>query len=92
MSDYTARYLKDLVAERLAERGNPGTVEIRPRVPLAVRLDTGERTTFVVDFRGAGRAQLQLEEWEISTGTVGASVVDSLADKIEKAMQHEVAA
>ena len=82
-------YLKDLVAARLAERGIPGTVEILPHVPLARRLETGERARFIVQYDGDGTAELALDDWEISGGTAGASVADALADKIAKARQQQ---
>ena len=40
-------YLKDLVAAKLAERGQPGSVHIRPNKPLAARLELGERATLM---------------------------------------------
>lgn len=76
------RYLEDLVAERLAALGHPGTVRIRPRVPLALRLEAGERARFVVDYHGAGSAHFVLDDWDLIKGTRGAPVAHALADKI----------
>lgn len=85
-------YLKDVVARCLADRGLPGTVEIHPRVPLAKRLETGERAQFVVEYHGDGDAQLFVDEYEIACGTVGAPVGRALADKIERARRPQQAA
>jgi hypothetical protein len=85
-------YLKDIVARRISERGMPGVVDIRPRVPLPVRLETGERVQFVVDYKGAGNVRLLVDEWEVSCGTKGAPVADALVDKILKNRQRDLAA
>lgn len=85
-------YLKELVAHCLSERGLPGTVEIYPRVPLAIRIETGERAQFVVEYHGHGDARLLVDEHEISSGTVGAPIARSLADRIEKSRRVELAA
>ncbi len=85
-------YLKDLVADCLAARGLAGTVEIRPRTPLATRLETGERTQFIVEYRGRGAARLVLDEWEISCGTVRAPIAETLADKLAIARRIDLAA
>jgi hypothetical protein len=77
-------YLSDRVAKCLADRGLPGSVQIRPHKPLAARLESGERASFVVDYEGVGTAHLIVDEYQIACGTVGASVVTSLADMIEK--------
>lgn len=82
-------YLKDLVAQRLADRGLPGTVDIYPSRPLAIRLETGERTQFVVEYRGDGEARVVVDEYEISSGTIGAPVAHALADRIVKARRLE---
>ena len=85
-------YLKDLVERRLAERGLPGTVAIYPHVPLAKRLETGERAHFVVEYHGDGDARFLVDEHEISCGTVRAPVAHSLAARIEKERRVELAA
>lgn len=85
-------YLKDIVAARLAERGLPGVVEIRPRIPLRRRLETGERAQFIVEYVGDGTAEIAVDEWEITCGTVRASVADALAGKIENSRQRQLAA
>jgi hypothetical protein len=85
-------YLKDLVARCLAERGLPGSVEIYPRVPLARRLETGERIQFVVEYHGHGDARFFVDEYEIACGTVGAPVARSLGDRIAKERRVELAA
>lgn len=82
-------YLKDLVAAKLSERGLPGSVHIRPNKPLAARLQSGERATFIVDYNGVGTARLDVPEHEISCGTVGASAAVTLADMIERERSHE---
>ena len=82
-------YLKDLVAAKLAERGLPGSVRIRPNKPLAARLELGERATFIVEYDGVGTARLDVPDHEISCGTVGASVAVALAERIERARSHE---
>lgn len=82
-------YLKDLVAAKLAERGLPGSVHIRPNKPLAARLESGERATFIVEYNGHGTARLDVPEHEISCGTVGASVAVALADMIERARSRQ---
>jgi hypothetical protein len=82
-------YLEDLVAKTLAERGLPGSVHIRPNKPLAARLESGERATFIVEYDGVGTARLDVPEHEISCGTVGASVRVTLADLIERARSRE---
>jgi hypothetical protein len=89
---HTNVYLKDLVARCLAERGLSGTVEIYPRVPLARRLETGERIQFVVEYHGHGDARLLVDEYEIACGTVGAPVARSLADRLATARRVERAA
>lgn len=85
-------YLKDVVARFLADRGLPGSVAIYPGVPLAKRLETGERAQFVVEYRGSGSAHLLVDEYEIACGTQGAPVARALADKIERARRAELAA
>jgi hypothetical protein len=85
-------YLADLVSNRLAERGMIVDVTIRPRAPITRRLETGERTQFVVQSDGALTAELVLDEWEIAGGTVGASVVDAIADRIAKVRARDMAA
>jgi hypothetical protein len=82
-------YLKDLVAQTLADRGLPGTVDIRPHLPLAKRLETGQRAQFVVEYRGDGTASLVLDEHEISGGTVGAPIARAIADRIVAARRQE---
>lgn len=84
--------LKKLVADALASRGLPGTVEIYPNKPLALRQELGERVKFVVDYHGVGDARIVVDDWEISCGTVGARVEDALADKLEHAMERRLAA
>jgi hypothetical protein len=85
----TSRYLADLVAEQLAKRGMPGTVRIHPHKPLAQRVQSGERAMFVVEYEGAGMANLTVDEYQISSGTVGASVVTALANLIERHRERE---
>lgn len=85
-------YLKDLVAQTLAERGLPGTVDIRPHVPLARRLETGERARFVVDYHGDGTASVLLDEHEITSGTVGAPIARYIADRIVAARRQDTLA
>jgi hypothetical protein len=82
-------YLEDVVAAKLAERGLPGSVRIRPNKPLAARLESGERATFVVEYDGLGTARLDVPEHEISCGTVGAPVAAALADTIERVRSRE---
>lgn len=82
-------YLKDLVAQTLADRGLPGTVDIRPHVSLARRLETGERARFVVDYRGEGSASVMLDEHEITSGTVGAPIARYIADRIVVARRQD---
>ena len=82
-------YLEDLVARCLAERGLRGTVRIYPRVPLARRLQTGERIQFVVEYDGDGDARFLVDEYDIACGTVGASIARSLADRIVKERRVE---
>lgn len=82
-------YLKDLVAAKLAERGLAGSVQIRPNKPLAARLESGERATFIVEYDGVGTARLDVPEHEISCGTAGASVAVVLAAMIERARSRE---
>jgi len=77
-----SRYLEDLVAERLAELGLPGTVTIRPRVPLAVRVETGERARHVLDYRGTRAVRFVLDDWDLIRGLRGASIAHVLADKL----------
>jgi hypothetical protein len=86
-------YLKDLVAKHLADRGMPGSVAIRPHKPLGARMESGERAKFVVDYDGVGSARVIVDEYEIACGTVGASVVTSVANQIEKArcLERQVA-
>jgi hypothetical protein len=83
--------LKKLVADVLASRGLPGTVEIYPNKPLALRQELGERVKFIVDYHGVGDARIVVDEWEISCGTVGARVEDALADQLERAMERRLA-
>lgn len=78
-------YLKDLVARVLAERGLPGRVEIHPHRPFADRLESGERARFIVEYHGDGITRLVLDEYEVSSGTVGAPVAVAIADAIERA-------
>jgi hypothetical protein len=85
-------YLKDLVAQTLADRGLPGTVDIRPHRPLAKRQETGERARFIVEYRGHGTASLVLDEYEISSGTVHAPIARHVADRIVAARRAELAA
>lgn len=85
-------YLKDLVAKTLAERGLPGSVQIRPNKPLAARLESGERAKFIVEYDGVGSARLEVSEHEVSCGTVGAPVAVALAELIERARSRERAA
>lgn len=75
-------YVEDLVAERLAALGYPGTVIIRPRAPLAVRIETGERARFVIAYRGRAEIQFMLDDWDVIKGTTGAPLAHALADKI----------
>jgi hypothetical protein len=77
-------YLKDVVARRLAERGLPGRVEVRPHRPLAERLELGERARFIVEYDGVESARLVLDEWQISGGTRGAPISAALAEMIER--------
>jgi len=77
-------YLKDLLAAELAKRGLPGSVHIRPNKPLAARLESGERATFIVEYDGIGTARVAVPEHEVSCGTVGASVVVALADLVQR--------
>lgn len=77
-------YLKDLVAKCLCERGLPGTVQIRPHKPLAARVESGERASFIVEYEGAGTARVVVDEYQIACGTAGSSVVTALADLIER--------
>jgi hypothetical protein len=77
-------YVKDFVAAELADRGLPGSVHIHPNKPLAARLESGERATFIVEYDGVGTARVAVPEHEISCGTVGASVVGALADLIQR--------
>jgi hypothetical protein len=85
-------YLNELVARCLNERGLPGTVAIYPRVPLARRLESGERVQFVVEYHGCGDTRFLVDEYEISCGTVGSPIARSLADRIEKERRVELAA
>jgi len=85
-------YLKDLVARCLADRGLPGSVEIYPRVPVARRLETGERIQFVVEYHGDGDARFFVDEYELACGTVGAPIARRLADRIAKDRHIELAA
>lgn len=76
------RYVEDLVAERLAALGYPGTVVIRPRIPMAIRSETGERTRFVIAYRGRAEIQFVLDDWDLIKGTTGAPLAHTLADKV----------
>jgi hypothetical protein len=76
----------------LSERGLPGTVAIYPRVPLAKRLEAGVRAQFVVEYHGHGDALFTVDEYEISSGTVGAPIERTLANRIEKERQVHLAA
>ena len=84
-------YLKELVELCLADRGLPGTVDIRPYHPHTARLETGDRARFLVDYHGKGTVHLLVDEAQISSGTVGARVEVALADLIELARQIEYA-
>ena len=85
-------YLQDLVAAHLAERGLPGTVQIRPTKPLAARLESGERAMFAIDYDGAGTAHVLVDEYQIACGTVGAPVAVALADLVARDLQSRRAA
>ena len=85
-------YLRELVERCLSERGLPGTVAIYPSVPLAKRLETGQRAHFVVEYQGHGSSRFLVDEYEISCGTVGAPVARTLADRIEKQRRVDLAA
>lgn len=85
-------YLKELVARCLADRGIPGSVEIYPDLPLAKRLETGQRTHFVVQYHGHGDARLIVDEHEISCGTIGSPIERTLAERIARERRVELAA
>lgn len=63
-------YLNDLVAECLAKRGLPGTVSIRRR-----------GAQFTLEFQGTDgtTAAFPVDQYELTSGTVGAPIAESLA-------------
>lgn len=81
-------YLQGLVERELATRGIPGTVRIRPQVPLARRLESGERARFLVAYEGSQAVTVTVDEYEISAGTVGAPIAVALVNKIEKELRR----